>query len=156
MSAVLRPEPQSGAYRIQRAGPAAAPDRGGIEQVMAGMERGLAESNDGVALAGSLDAALRNLKQTSAAGIADVRAVARLSSRIAAETSRILDESSDGAASRTLRTLAEVSRANARAAAEAGHAAAEIERAMMDIATSADDLERISGGLREAAGPFQV
>jgi methyl-accepting chemotaxis protein len=130
--------------------------RGGIEQVMAGMERGLAESGDGLALAGSLDAALQDLKQTSAAGIADVRAVAHLSSRIAAETSRILDESSDGAASRTLRTLAEVSLANARAAAEAGEAAAEIERAMMGIATSADDLERISGGLREAAGRFQV
>jgi hypothetical protein len=34
--------------------------------------------------------------------------------------------------------------------------AAEIERAMICIATSADDLERISGGLREATGRFQV
>jgi methyl-accepting chemotaxis protein len=130
--------------------------RGGIEQVVAGMERGLNESRDGVVLAGSLEAALQNLKQASAAGVAEVRAVAGLSQQIAAETSRILDESSDGAASRTLRALAEVSAANARAAAEAGKAAAEIERAMTGIAASAEDLERISTGLGEAAGRFKV
>jgi methyl-accepting chemotaxis protein len=130
--------------------------RGGIEQVVAGMERGLTESSDGLALAGSLGAALQDLEQTSAAGVSDVRAVAHLSSQIAAETSRILDEASGGVASRTLRTLAEVSQANARAAAEAGDAASEIERAMAGITASADDLERISGGLREAAGRFQV
>jgi methyl-accepting chemotaxis protein len=130
--------------------------RGGIEQVMAGMERGLRESRDGLVLAGSLEAALQGLKQSSAAGVAEVRAVADLSGRIAAETSRILDQSSDGAASRTLRSLAEVSAANARAATEAGEAAGEIERAMRGIAASAEDLERISGGLREAAGRFRV
>jgi methyl-accepting chemotaxis protein len=130
--------------------------RGGIEQVVAGMERGLTESSDGLALAGSLEAALRELKETSAAGVADVRAVARLSSQMVAETRRILDDSSDGVARRTVRTLAEVSAANARAAAEAGEAAADIDRAMAGIATSANDLERMSGSLREAAGRFQV
>ncbi len=68
---------------------------------VAGMERGLSESRDGLVVAGSLEAALQNLKQASAAGVADVRAVAGLSQQIAAETTRILDESSDGAASRT-------------------------------------------------------
>ena len=130
--------------------------RGGIEQVVAGMERGLNERRDGLVLAGSLEAAMQSLKQASAVGVAEVRTVAGLSQQIAAETSRILDESSDGAASNTLRALAEGSGANARAAAEAGKAAAEIERAMTGIATSAEDLERISTGLREAAGRFKV
>jgi methyl-accepting chemotaxis protein len=147
---------EDAARAVREASETAGRLRGGIEQVVAGMERGLTESRDGLMLAGSLEAALQDLKQTSAAGVADVRAVADLSREIAAETSRILDESSDGAASRTLRALAEVSAANARAAAEAGQAAAEIERAMMGIATSADDLERISGGLREATSRFQV
>jgi methyl-accepting chemotaxis protein len=144
------------ARAVREASETAGRMRGGIEQVVAGMERGLTESSDGLALAGSLGAALQDLEQTSAAGVSDVRAVARLSSQIAAETSRILDETSGGVASRTLRTLAEVSQANARAAAEANDAASEIERAMAGITASADDLERISGGLREAAGRFQV
>jgi methyl-accepting chemotaxis protein len=147
---------EAAARAVRDASETAGRIRGGIEQVVAGMERGLIESRDGLALADSLEAALQELKQTSAAGVADVRAVAQLSRQIAAETSRILDESSDGTASRTLRALAEVSATNARAAAEAGEAAAEIERALMGIAISADELERISGGLREAAGRFQV
>jgi methyl-accepting chemotaxis protein len=130
--------------------------RGGIEQVVVGMERGLTESTDGLALAGSLGAALRELNQTSAASVADVRAVSGLSRQIAEQTRRILDESSGGAASRTLHALSEVSAANAGAAAEAGKAAADIERAMLGIAASAEDLDRISGGLRQAAGRFQV
>jgi methyl-accepting chemotaxis protein len=130
--------------------------RGGIEQVVVGMERGLTESTDGLALAGSLGAALQELNQTSAASVADVRAVSGLSRQIAEQTRRILDESSGGAASRTLSALAEVSAANARAAAEAGEAAADIERAMLGIAASAEDLDHISGGLRQAAGRFRV
>ena len=120
------------------------------------MERGLAESSDGLALAGSLEAALQELKRTSATGVADVRAVAHLSAQMAVDSRRILDDSSDGVARRAMRALAEVSAANARAAAEAGSAAAEIVNTMGGIASSADDLERISGGLREAAGRFYV
>jgi methyl-accepting chemotaxis protein len=141
---------------VRDASETAARIRGGIENVVAGMERGLSESSDGLALAGSLQAALQELKRTSATGVADVRAVARLSGQIAAETRRILDDSSDGAARRAVRALAEVSAANARAATEAGSAAAEIVNTMGGIAGSAEDLERISGGLREAASRFHV
>jgi methyl-accepting chemotaxis protein len=144
------------AQAVREASETAGRIRGGIEQVVAGMERGLTESTDGAALAGSLGAALQELNQTSAAGVADVRAVSILSNQIAEQTRRILDDSSGGAASRTLRSLAEVSAANARAAAEAGEAAGEIERVMRGIATSAEELDRISGGLRQAAGRFQV
>jgi methyl-accepting chemotaxis protein len=141
---------------VRDASETAARIRGGIENVVAGMERGLSESGDGLALAGSLEAALQELKRTSATGVADVHAVARLSGQIAVETRRILDDSSDGAARRAVRALAEVSAANARAAAEAGSAASEIVITMGGIARSAEDLERISGGLREAAGRFYV
>jgi methyl-accepting chemotaxis protein len=141
---------------VREASETAARIRSGIENVVAGMERGLTESSDGLALAGSLEAALQELKRTSASGVADVRAVARLSAQIAVETRRILDDSSDGVARRAVRALAEVSAANARAAAEAGSAAAEIANTMSGIAASADDLERISGGLREAAGRFYL
>lgn len=130
--------------------------RNGIEQVVAGMERGLAESTDSLALAGSLESALKALKDGSAARVADVRAVARLSEDIAVQTRRILDESADGTASRTMRALSEVSAANARAASEAGEAAAEIERATTGIAASAADLDRIAAGLRQSAGRFVV
>jgi methyl-accepting chemotaxis protein len=122
--------------------------------VAAGMERGLAESTEGLALAGSLEAALQELKRTSVAGVTETRGLAQLASQIAAETRRILGDSSEGLARRTLRTLADVSSANARAATEAGAAAQEIESATTGIAASALELDRISDGLRGAAGRF--
>ncbi len=52
-----------------------------------GMERGLGDSTDGLALAGSLEATLYEVKRTSATGVDDLRAVARLWAEIAAELS---------------------------------------------------------------------
>ena len=81
---------------------------------------------------------------------------ARLAEEIAAEIRRILGDSSDGVARQTIRALAEVSTANARAAIDAGQAACEIEDALGGIATSAHNLDRIAAGLRAAAGRFQL
>jgi methyl-accepting chemotaxis protein len=130
--------------------------RGGIEQVMMGMERGRAETTDGLALAGSLEATLQEVKRTSATGVHDLRAVARLSAEIATETQRILGDSSDGVARRTVRALSEVSVANGQAAAEANLAAREIEGAVEAISASARELNRISGGLHQATLRFAV
>ena len=130
--------------------------RTGIEQVMTGMERGLAESGEGLELAGSLETALQQLKQTSATGVTSVHTVARLSREIAAETRRILGDSSDGVARRTMLELAKVSAGNARAAREAAAAADEIESALVGIAAAASELDRISDGLRGASRRFQV
>ena len=130
--------------------------RGGIEQVMRGMEKGLAESTDGLALAGSLEATLQEVKRTSATGVHDLRAVARLAAEIAAETQRILGDSSDGVARRTVCALADVSVANGEAAAEAGLAAREIEGAVQAIAASVKELDQISTGLHQATLRFAV
>ena len=99
---------------------------------------------------------LQELKATSVAGIADVQKVARLAQEIAAQTHRILGDSSDGVARRAMRALAEVSDTNARSAAEAAEAAKEIESTMTGIAAAASDLDRISDGLRGASERFQV
>lgn len=146
----------SAGHAVREASKNAARICGGIDQVMKGMERGLAESTDGLALAGSLEATLQEVKRTSAVGVQDLRAVARLSTEIAAETQRILGNSSDGLARRTVLALAEVSTANGQAAAEAAVAAREIESAVEAIATSARDLDRISGGLHKATLGFVV
>jgi methyl-accepting chemotaxis protein len=130
--------------------------RAGIEQVITGMERGLAESDEGLELAGSLETSLQQLKRTSVTGVTNVHTVARLSREIAAQTQRILGDSSDGVARRTMVALTEVSMANARAAREAAEAAMEIEGALVGIAAAASDLDRISDGLRGASRRFQV
>jgi methyl-accepting chemotaxis protein len=130
--------------------------RGGIEQVMMGMERGLAESDQGLKLAGSLGSALQELQRTSLSGVVNVQAVARLSREIAEQTHRILGDSSDGVARRSLRALSEVSGANATAAVEASMAATEIEAAMAGIANAASELDRISDGLRDASRRFHI
>jgi methyl-accepting chemotaxis protein len=130
--------------------------RGGIEQVMMGMERGLAESDQGLKLAGSLGSALQELQRTSLSGVVNVQAVARLSREIAEQTHRILGDSSDGVARRSLRALSEVSVANATAAVEASMAATEIEAAMAGIANAASELDRISDGLRDASRRFHI
>jgi methyl-accepting chemotaxis protein len=130
--------------------------RGGIEQVMTRMELGLAESRASLELAGSLESSLQELKRTSLTGVTNVHTVARLSKEIAAETHRILGDSADGVARRSLLALTEVSVVNASAASEAGKAAEEIENAVAGIAAAAADLDRISDGLREASRRFQV
>ena len=147
---------EDAARAVREASETATRIRGGIEQVMMGMDRGLAESNEGVALAGSLESSLQALKRTSVTGMSNVHRVARLSREIAAETHRILGESSDGVARRTMRTLKEVSAGNGQAASEAAKAAHEIESAMAGIAAAASDLDRISDGLRGASRRFQV
>lgn len=144
------------AKAVREASATATRIRGGIEQVMRGMEKGLAESTDGLALAGSLEATLQEVKRTSASGVHDLRAVARLAAEIAAETQRILGESSDGVARRTVRALAEVSVANGEAAAEASLAAREIEGAVQAIAAGVKELDQISTGLHEATLRFAV
>jgi methyl-accepting chemotaxis protein len=144
------------AKAVREASATATRIRGGIEQVMRGMEKGLAESTDGLALAGSLEATLQEVKRTSASGVHDLRAVARLAAEIAAETQRILGDSSDGVARRTVRALADVSVANGEAAAEAGLAAREIEGAVQAIAASVKELDQISTGLHEATLRFAV
>ncbi len=146
----------SAAAAVREASATAVRIRGGIEQVMRRMERGLAESTDGLALAGSLEATLQEVKRASASGVHDLRAVALLSAEIAAETQRILGDSSDGMARKAVSALAEVSAANGKAAAEAGSAAREIEGAVEEIAASAKELDRISGGLHQATLRFAV
>jgi hypothetical protein len=96
------------------------------------------------------------VKRASASGVHDLRAVALLSAEIAAETQRILGDSSDGMARKAVSALAEVSAANGKAAAEAGSAAREIEGAVEEIAASAKELDRISGGLHQATLRFAV
>ncbi|MBA3318846.1 MAG: hypothetical protein H0T50_12255 [Gemmatimonadales bacterium] len=59
-------------------------------------------------------------------------------------------------ARRTVQTLAEVSVVNGQAATEAGLAAREIEGAVEAIAASAQELDRISGGLHQATLRFAV
>ena len=86
----------------------------------------------------------------------NVQTVARLSREIAAETHRILGDSADGVARRSLLALTQVSAVNASAASEAATAADEIEGAVAGIAAAAADLDRISDGLREASRRFQV
>jgi methyl-accepting chemotaxis protein len=130
--------------------------RAGIEQVMTRMEQGLAESNASLELAGSLESSLQELKRTSMRGVTNVQTVARLSQEIAVETHRILGNSSDGVARRSLTALRGVSAANVLAAAEAGKATQEIEGATAGIAQAASDLDRISDGLRDASRRFQI
>ena len=130
--------------------------RGGIEQVMRGMEHGLAESTDGLALAGSLEATLQEVKRTSASGVQDLHAVARISAEIAAETQRILGDSSDGVARRTVRALVDVSVANSQAAEDASVAARDIEGVVEAIAAGTQELDRIAGDLHEATLRFAV
>lgn len=141
---------------VREASETAARIRGGIEQVAVGIERGLAESNDGLKTAGSLEASLKVLKHTSSASVARVQVVAQLSAGIAAQTQRILGDSADGVARRTVRALEDVTAANARAAAEATAAAQEIESAMAGIAAGCANLDRISEGLRDSARQFEV
>jgi methyl-accepting chemotaxis protein len=147
---------EGAARAVREASETATRIRSGIEQVMVGMERGLAESHDGLRLAGSLESSLQELKRTSATGLTSVQAVARLSREIAAQTERIVGESSDGVARRTVLALAQVSAANAHAAAEAAEAAEEIEAALAGISAGAADLDRISDGLRDASRRFQT
>jgi hypothetical protein len=123
---------------------------------MARMELGLAESKASLELAGSLESSLQELKRASISGVTNVHTVARLSKEIAAETHRILGDSADGVARRSMLALTAVSVVNASAASEAGTAAEEIEMAVAGIAAAASDLDRISDGLREAARRFQV
>jgi methyl-accepting chemotaxis protein len=130
--------------------------RGGIEQVITRMELGLAESKASLELAGSLESSLQELKRTSVTGVTNVQTVARLSREIAAETHRILGDSADGVARRSLLALTQVSAVNASAASEAATAAEEIEGAVAGIAAAAADLDRISDGLREASHRFRV
>ena len=130
--------------------------RAGIEQVMRGMEHGLAESTDGLAIAGSLEATLQEVKRTSAGGVQDLQMVARISAGIAAETQRILGDSSDGVARRTLLALVDVSAGNGQAADEAGLAAREIEGVVDAIAASATELTRISSDLQQATLRFAI
>ena len=147
---------ESAALAVREASETASRIRTGIEQVMRGMDRGLAESHEGLELAGSLETSLQDLKRTSVTGMSNVQTVARLSREIAVETHRILGDSSDGVARRTMRALAEVSDTNARSAAEAAEAAREIESTMTGIATAASNLDRIAEGLRGASERFQV
>jgi methyl-accepting chemotaxis protein len=152
----IRALADSAARAVREASETATRIRGGIEQVVVGMERGLVESTEGLTVAGSLGASLRELQRTSAAGVTDVRDVARLTDEIAAEVRHILGDSSDGVARQTVRALAEVSAANTRAAADAGQAAHEIEDALGGIAASAQNLDRIAAGLRAAAERFRI
>jgi methyl-accepting chemotaxis protein len=152
----IRALADSAARAVREASETAMRIRGGIEQVVVGMERGLVESTEGLTVAGSLGASLRELQQTSAAGVTDVRNTARLADEIAAEVRHILGDSSDGVARQTVRALAEVSAANTRAAADAGQAAREIEDALSGIAASAQNLDRIASGLRAAAERFRI
>ncbi len=146
----------SSAKAVREASSTGSRIRGGIEQVMQGMERGLAESTEGLAVAGSLEATLQEVKRRSTTGVEDLRSVARISAEIAAETERILGESSTGAARRTVLALVEVSAANGQAAEDAGVAAREIESVVDAIATSAKELDRISGSLQQASLRFVV
>jgi methyl-accepting chemotaxis protein len=130
--------------------------RGGIEQVMMRMELGLAESKASLEIAGSLESSLQELKRSSVTGVTNVQTVARLSREISAETHRILGDSADGVARRSLLALTQVSAVNASAASEAATAADEIEMAVAGIGAAAADLDRISDGLREASRRFQV
>jgi methyl-accepting chemotaxis protein len=147
---------EGAARAVREASVTATRIRGGIEEVMTGMERGLVESNEGLELAGSLESSLQQLKRTSVSGVTNVHTVARLSREIAAQTHRILGDSSDGVARRTMRALAEVSGSNASAATEAAEAAEEIGSAMSGIAAAASDLDRISDGLRDASRRFRI
>jgi methyl-accepting chemotaxis protein len=147
---------ESAAGAVREASETATRIRTGIEQVMTGMDRGLTESGAGLELAGSLETSLQQLKRTSVSGMSSVHTVARLSREIAAETHRILGDSADGVARRTMTTLADVSRTNALAAAEAAAAADQIETAMAGILVAADELGRISEGLKSASRRFQV
>ena len=139
---------------VREASATASRIRGGIEQVMRGMEHGLAESTDGLALAGSLEATLQEVKRTSAAGVDDLRAVARISAELAAETQRILGDSSDGPARRTVLAMVDVAVANSQAAEEASIAARNIDVVVDAIAAGAKELDRISRDLHEATLRF--
>ena len=141
---------------VREASASATRIRGGIEQVMRGMEHGLAESTDGLAVAGSLEATLQEVKRTSASGVDDLRAVARISAEIAAETHRILGDSSEGPARRTVRALVDVSVANSQAAEEAKLAARDIEGVVEAIAAGTNQLDRISRDLHETTLRFAV
>ena len=63
MAEEIRLLAESAAHAVREASETATRIRYGIEQVMTGMERGLAESDEGLELAGSLETALQDLKR---------------------------------------------------------------------------------------------
>jgi methyl-accepting chemotaxis protein len=121
------------------------------------MGRGTAQVEDGAALAGNADAALREIMAVVEDTMNDVGAISTAAAQIADESRHaLLDMGLEADAAGASEHLVAESSANATAAEDAAAAVEEIGASMQEMSASAEELARIARELRGEVARFRI